>query len=282
MFGSNYYKHPEILLDSFWDLSSGHKKKKIKNASVFFSLLQQIYLYIFGVPEIGFQLRSLYFRQMLGSNIRGKRIKKILDAGSGIGAYAFWLSEKYKNSSVTGGEIDKNKLEFTKQFSEELNLKNINFSYLNLEKEVSKNNYDLVVSIDVLEHINNYKKVLRNFYKLIYPNGYLFIHTPQINQRRIFKQLQNWHHEEHVHEGFSSKELREELKKTGFTIVEIRETFGFFGKLSWELNHIILPKGFILLGITYPFLYLIAKLDLLTKNKEGLGTAILARRNNEK
>lgn len=278
MFGSIYYKHPEILLDSLKEMSEDNKKKKIKKSNSFFYALQKIYVYLFGVPEIGFQLRNMYFQEMLKKNVKKRQINKILDAGSGIGAYTLWLSKKYNNSKVMGGEIDEIKLNFTKKFSNEMNIKNVEFEYLNLEKTISRNNYDLVVNIDVLEHVKNYKQVLRNFHKLISPGGILFIHTPQPNQRRIFSKLQNWHHDEHVHEGFDPESLKKDLKAVGFKTLEARETFGFFGKLAWELNHLIVPKGFILLGITYPFLYLISRLDLLIENKNGLGTAIIAKR----
>jgi hypothetical protein len=108
--------------------------------------------------------------------------------------------------------------------------------------------------------------------------GCLYIHVPQPNQKRIFKSLQSWHHEDHVHEGIKKTILQNDLKKIGFQIVTSHETFGFFGKLAWELNHLILSKNFVLAGITFPFLYLIALLDKTTKNKHGLGIAILAQK----
>ncbi len=280
MFGSEYYKHPEILMDSLEEMSGKHKKKLKKKTSGIILFLEKIYLLIFGIPEIGFQVRSQYFREMLEKGIKNKKIKKVLDAGSGIGIYSFWLSKKFKDSVVDGWEIDKTKLEFSKRFAKELNIKNINFIYGDVTKSSlrNKNIYDLIVNIDVLEHIDNFEDVLKNFHKLLSKGGYLFIHTPQIDQKRIFKSLENWHHEGHVHEGFSPSELKKTLTKIGFENIWTRETFGFFGKLAWELNHLILPKGFVILGIMYPFLYLISTLDMITKNKNGLGTAVLVKK----
>lgn len=279
MFGSNYYKHPEILMDSLKEMPGNKKNIKKKNSKVL-TLLEKIYLLIFGIPEIGFQVRSNYFRDMLENGVKNKKINKVLDAGSGIGIYSFWLSKKFKDSVIDGWEIDNTKLEFSRKFAKELNINNINFLYGDVTKPSlkNKNKYDLIVNIDVLEHIDNFQSVLKNFYNLLSPGGYLFIHTPQTNQKRIFKSLENWHHQGHVHEGFSPNDLKQELINIGFKIVEIRETFGFFGKLGWELNHISLKKGFIISGIAYPFLYLIACLDLLVPNREGLGTAILSKK----
>lgn len=279
MFGSNYYNHPEILMDSLKEMSGNKKNIKKKN-SPFSSFLQKTYLLIFGIPEIGFQLRSNYFRDMVSEKVNINKVKKVLDAGSGIGIYTFWLSKKFNKSVVDGWEIDKNKLSFSKGFAKELKIENTNFTYDDVTKPSFKNRnkYDLIVNIDVLEHIDDYKDVLKSFHRLLAKDGYLFIHTPQKNQKRIFKSLENWNHESHVHEGFTPEELRETMVDLGFGNIWVRETFGFFGKLAWELNHMILPKGFVLLGICYPFLYLLSKLDLLIDNKNGLGTAILARK----
>jgi SAM-dependent methyltransferase len=276
MFGSQYFNHPEILMDSFGEMSHDHgSKHRVKQSNVII-LLEKIYLFIFGVPEIGFQIRGRYFKYLLRK--MNSSPNKILDAGSGIGAYSFWLSKQYPESSINGLDIDKNKLKFTKKFAKAKGIKNIHFTFGDVTSLVEKNEYDLIVNVDVLEHIDKYTKVLKNFYKALSPNGYLFIHTPQAKQKRIFKSLKKWHHEGHIHEGFSPNTLRKELRKIGFHIVEVRETFGFFGKLSWELNHIMLTKGFVLLGLFYPLLYILSLLDSLIVVKKGLGTAILAKK----
>lgn len=278
MFGSEFSKHPEILLDSFSDMSHEYKKKtkKQKKENVIYEL-QKIYIALFGIPEIGFQVRSLFFKSIIENKIK-KKVYKILDAGSGIGTYSFWMGKKHSDVKVIGIEVDKNKLDFSNKFSQELGLKNVKFQYGDVTKAFSKEKYDLIINIDVLEHVKDYKKVLKNFYLALAPKGYLYIHTPQPNQKRLFKALEKWHHEDHVREGFRPEELKRELKKLGMVIIETRETFGFFGKLAWELNHLVLSKGFVLSGITYPFLYVLIQLDTMTKNKDGLGTAILARK----
>jgi 2-polyprenyl-3-methyl-5-hydroxy-6-metoxy-1,4-benzoquinol methylase len=279
MFGSEYSKHPEILFDSFRDMGDDYKKKVNKQNRInLFIVLQKIYIRIFGIPEIGFQVRSMFFKKILSEKMKIKP-KKILDAGSGIGINSFWLSRTFSDSQITGWEIDKNKLEFSKKFTKELNIKNVEFAYQDISKKIKKKmNYDLIINTDVLEHINDYKGVLKNFYAQLSKNGYLYIHTPQINQKRIIGFFEKWQHEDHVREGFEPKILKSDLEKLGFKIVVVQETFGYFGKLAWELNHLTLMKSFVLAGLFFPFFYCLAKFDLLFDNKEGLGIAILARK----
>lgn len=278
MFGREYSSYPEILLSSFSQMHDSYgkvaKKKQIKN-----NFFQSIYLNIFGIPEIGFQVRNMYFEKIIEEKIKKKTIKKVLDAGSGIGSYSFWLSRYFEGASVYGGDIDEKKIKFCNEFSKKKKLTNVEFGYFDVTRNSrTKDKYDLIVNIDVLEHIKDYKKVLKNLSSLISKGGYLYLHAPQPNQKRIFKQFKKWEHEDHLHEGYTPDELVGELKNLGFKIVNKRETFGFFGKLAWELNHLSFKKGFLVTGILFPILYVIASIDLLFNNSDGLGTAILARK----
>lgn len=278
MFGREYYKYPHILLNSFKEMSEGYNKKK--DSGKFINTLFKFYILLFGIPEIGFQIRCLYFKSILFKKLKKDEINKILDAGSGIGIYTFWLKKHYNNSQIVGIDIDRQKLKMSKSLAKDLKIGEINLEFGDITK-VPKNKkvYDLVVSIDVLEHVEDYKKVIKNFSLYLKPGGFLYLHTPQANQKRFFKRLISWEHESHVHEGFTKAIIKKEFEKNGLKIIEFRNTFGFFGKLAWELNHLLLGKNFILAGIFYPIIYLIARLDLFTNNKEGLGIAVLAKKN---
>lgn len=276
MFGREYYKYPHVLLNSFREMNEGYNRKQKIGRNI--EKLFKVYVYIFGIPEIGFQIRCLYFKKILFSNVSKEEIKKILDAGSGIGIYTFWLKKFYKGSDVTGIDVDRQKLKMSKSLARDLNVGEIKFEYGDITHVPKKRNYSLVVSIDVLEHVKDYKKVIKNLSLYLDKGSYLYLHTPQANQKRIFRSLNNWEHEEHVHEGFTRMILKKEFESNGLKIIELRNTFGFFGKLAWELNHLFLGKSFMLAGITYPILYIVARVDLLVKNKEGLGIAILAKK----
>ena len=216
MFGSEYANHPEILMQSLHEMNAKYQKPRCSaNMLGFF---QSIYIRLFGIPEIGFQIRGMYFRKALWE-MRDFKPKKILDAGSGIGSYTFYLAKLFPNASVEGWEIDKNKLAFCKKFSKELNIRNAPFSFRNLTNTLGyKSKFDLIVNIDVLEHIKDYKKVLKNFYTLLMPGGYVYIHTPQLNQKRFFSRFDTWKHKDHVREGFDPITLRRDEKQALFFI----------------------------------------------------------------
>lgn len=278
MFGREYANHLDILIQSFEQINENYQNKiKTGSKKNLAEKFKKLYISIFGIPEIGFQIRGLYFKKILASHLLNKNLKKILDAGSGIGICTFLLATTFPKSQVTGIDLDRNKLKSCKIMAEELKIKNVEFTYLDVLK-LSKSDYDLIINIDVLEHVKNYELVLRNFYSTLNKSGYLYIHVPQPNQKRIFTSFKTWRHEDHVREGITRKDLENSLEKLGFKIIVSKETFGFFGKLAWEINHLMLTRSFVLAGITFPFLFALAILDPLWKNNDGLGITVLAQK----
>lgn len=280
MFGKEYASHLDILTQSFGQMNDQYQEKikKSQKSNAFIKTFKKLYILLFGIPEIGLQIRSIYFKKIIISHLFKKNPKNILDAGSGIGAYSIWLAKNFNKAKITGGEIDKNKLSYSEAIRKQLHLKNVKFVYFDIMKSQNKSLYDLIICIDVLEHIDRYEIVLKNFYDLLQNNGYIYIHVPQPNQKRIFSLFKTWHHLDHVHEGIAKNTLENRLKKLGFQIISSQETSGFFGKITWEINHFTLSKSFVFAGIIFPLLYVLAMLDQFTKNKDGLGVAVLAKK----
>lgn len=277
MFGSEYYNYPDVLLQSLHEMN-GRYRRKIQTSSSMLSYLTKVYIFIFGIPEIGFQVRGMYFRKALRS--LGKFFpKKVLDVGSGIGCYSFYMAKTYPRATIVGWEIDRNKLKFANVLQREFGANNAHFAYGDIVKSRGgKNIYDFIIIIDVLEHIANYKTVLKNIYRLLSQNGYVYIHVPHVHQIRHFAEFASWEHTDHVREGFDQNMLTKELTHIGFRMVEQKHTFGFFGSLAWELNHMALAKGMYIAALVYPVVYGFSLIDGMIKNKSGLGLSILVQK----
>ena len=283
MIGSMFYHHPEILLQSLTDMNESYQKNTRSGSERIISVLQRVYIRVFGIPEIGFQVRSMYFQQAVDKISAGAPPGSILDVGSGIGSYVFELSKMFPLAAVDGWEIDRNKLTFAKKFADELGIKNVSFSYGDVTKKPKvRARYDFVLTVDVLEHVEDYRSALRHMNQVIKPGGHLYIHTPAHHQRRFFRVFRSWEHEDHVREGFDPEIFGRDLKKAGFSDIHIRHSFGPIGSLAWELNHLLLAKSFVLAGIFYPFLYLLSRCDALVPNRRGLCISVIARKRAKK
>ena len=189
------------------------------------------------------------------------------------------MARSYPRATVVGCEVDQEKLEFCKSLARELRLRNAGFRYGDLtDLAWGDENFDLIVNIDVLEHLSDHKLALRTFHQLLKAGGYLYVHVPQPDQKRIFGRLKRWDHTDHKREGFKAAELSAELTQIGFQVVDVKPTFGYLGKLAWELNHITLGWSLWLAAMAFPLLNVVAKLDARFRVKEGLGVAIIAQR----
>lgn len=227
----------------------------------------------FSLTSMGFYLRQLYWRKYL-DKIPTQSFTHVLDAGCGTGDYAKKFALKYPHSNVRAYDLKKYKSWNKKPI-------NVHFSKKNLLYLKESNYYDFCYSIDVLEHISGNYNVLLNFYRALKPGGYLLLHIPNKFQRRIFSkkyfmEQKRWGESEHIGELYSITDLKKILTSIGFKTVTSQETFGFFGKLAWEID-IIIHKKTILKLFLMPILKLIAFVELFNKNiQNGNGILILA------
>lgn len=96
----------------------------------------------------------------------------ILDIGCGYGVYASAL----RNSSklLVGIDINRDYLQKAK-----INSKNANFVLMDAETLAFKpNSFDLILMIEVLEHINNDEKALREAFRVTKPGGIIVLTVP--------------------------------------------------------------------------------------------------------
>lgn len=95
----------------------------------------------------------------------------ILDAGCGVTFFTFFLNQKYKITAVDQDDYG--------YLYNEINKKQntvVNFIKSNLQAiSCPSDSFDAVYCISVLEHTRNYDAILKEFYRLLKPNGLLII-----------------------------------------------------------------------------------------------------------
>ena len=79
--------------------------------------------------------------------------KVILDAGCGRGDYSFYMAEYWPEALIDAVDIDGQCISKNKLVQRRLGLENIRFEVQDITKVGSKEKYDLIVCVDVLEHI---------------------------------------------------------------------------------------------------------------------------------
>ena len=98
----------------------------------------------------------------------------ILDIGCGGGLLCEPL--KRLGASVTGIDASKINIEIAKLHAKEMDL-NIEYIHCSPEKLESKNKFNVILNMEVVEHISNLDLFVQNCSKLIKKNGIMFIAT---------------------------------------------------------------------------------------------------------
>jgi len=111
------------------------------------------------------------------SLISSKKGGKVLDAAAGNGAMSKRLSEMgYETFPI---DIDASKFQYTKLRCKEVDL--------NKDIPFEDNFFDLVVSVETIEHLENPWHFIRELHRVLRPGGQLIITTPNITS--IFSRL---------------------------------------------------------------------------------------------
>ena len=109
---------------------------------------------------------------------------KILDIGCGGGLISEGLTKI--GASVTGIDFIKENINIAKIHAKKNNLK-INYIVKNFEKEKIPSKYDVIIILEVLEHLSNWEEFLKKIKFNLKKNGVLIIST--INRNLISKFL---------------------------------------------------------------------------------------------
>lgn len=145
--------------------------------------------------------------------VKGKRV---LEVGCGSGTIVKRLLKKDKN--VVGVDIGKKFLNFCQSSYRKAAFCGADAQHL----PFSDNSFDTIVCSEVIEHLSNPKKSLKEFKRILHPNGELIITTPNISVRwalveaiwtRIRRKML-----ETNHKCFTKNQLRFLLDSVGFSI----------------------------------------------------------------
>ena len=132
-------------------------------------------LHLFNPTRIAFIKEKLISHFNLDS-LSSKPLEKlkILDIGCGGGLLCEPLNRL--GAKITGIDPSENNIEVAKLHSKEMNL-NINYIRCSPENLNFKDKFDVVLNMEVIEHVSNVDLFIQNCSKLVKKNGIMFVAT---------------------------------------------------------------------------------------------------------
>ena len=233
-------------------------------------------------------LRSWHIRRELKAlKRRGFDPGHIADAGSGFGQYVFYLSNKYPAARITGLDIKQEQVDDCNSFFSSIGREEkVSFEYADLTKLEAREAYDLILSVDVMEHIEDDRTVFGHLYNGLKPGGVLLISTPSDQGGSdVHHEHEESFIDEHVRDGYGVPEIEEKLREAGFSDIFIKYSYGKPGSASWKLSMkfpILLvnaSKLFLLLLpiyylLTYPICFILNMADVRRTHNTGTGLIV--------
>lgn len=220
----------------------------------------------------------------------GKRnTLSILDAGSGFGQYSYSMGRMFRKAEILGLDVKVEQINDCNVFFKDIGMADrINFQYADLVKYKKEESFDLILSVDVMEHILEDRTVFKNFYASLKEEGMLLISTPSDQGGSdVHSDEDESFVEEHVRDGYGKDEIEEKLKDAGFSRVDVKYSYGWPGKISWKLSmkypilmlnksklfFLLLPVYYIL---AYPISFVLNFFDVRLKHSRGTGLIVNA------
>lgn len=215
----------------------------------------------------------------------------VLDAGSGFGQYTWRMSRMNKLWKIKALDINSEQIDDCNKFFEKSGLsERVVFQTGDLTALADLNCYNIILSVDVMEHIEEDVLVFQNFYKSLKENGVLLISTPSDQGGSdVHNAEEESFIDEHVRDGYSIKDITDKLTLAGFKNIEAGYTYGKPGNISWRLSmkypvkmlntsylfFIILPFYYL---IFFPVSIILNIFDLSLTHKTGTGLLVTARK----
>jgi len=231
-------------------------------------------------------LRSWHIRRIIrkkGGEFDRKGSWTLLDAGCGFGQYDRFILNQFKNVKVLAADVKDDYLEDCKHyFQKEIEEGRIEFKRLDLLTLNIPQEFDFIICIDVLEHIEDDRTVIRNLVRLLKPGGCLLMHSPSHLSRHDAGGDESFVGE-HARTGYSKQDITKKYLEAGIIPAKVHYTYGVYGHLAWVIlikyPMILLNRtgiaGIILLLAYYPIVLLPCLLlnlvDLHTRNVKGNG-----------
>jgi len=184
-------------------------------------MMKKIFFYFFGVIFNGDNCvydRYKWLKKYL-PKFNLNEGKELLDIGCGNGWALFAVKFGY---NVTGVSFDQKDLSKIRERSKDDSIKLVNHDVRDLDKLETEIKYDVILNFENIEHIFDYKKLIKDMSNHLNRDGLIFITTPNLFHKIPFckePKLSDFEDGGHVIRGFTFNQIEEEAVKNNLRVI---------------------------------------------------------------
>ncbi len=166
---------------------------------------------------------------------------RILDAGSGRGDFSIYLAQRFPSAQVVAVDADDSRIARSRDAAHAMGLANIDFRVADLTRDMLGTGYDLVLSIDVLEHVAEQQLAISRLADALVSKGVGYFHIPTVRPKPVplsghLHEFHDWAEHAHLADEKTASEFIRSVKASGLEILSSRPTFGYYtGELAVSL-----------------------------------------------
>jgi SAM-dependent methyltransferase len=241
------------------------------------SKFERLYARVLGAPANGLRIR---LRHVLPAT--DGTFTNILDAGCGQAVFSFELAKRHPDAQVLGIDMDERLVARATDVARRAGLTNCRFEVGDVTKLDFDGEFDLVVSVDNLEHVEDDVTAMRGLRRALKPGGRAVVHVPGYERRWLmFGRRVNFDVPGHVRPGYHTDELVKKLDDAGFDLASCHATYGMLETFTNNISYLITGadqkrKG--VYALVFPFLLVLSWFGKFSRPRWGAGVLAVAQR----
>jgi len=239
---------------------------------------ERFYVKLFGAPILGLRVRA---RTILPFLEQIPDPRRIADAGCGRGMITLACARRFPAAEVFGVDLDEDQNRVNSEIAKKVGFKKVQFVTMDAMKLPELGRFDLIISMDMLEHLDDDLGAVKMFYEALEPGGYMLIHVPHLTRNIFGWQRENWMDiDGHVRPGYTKDELTRLLARGGFHVKTCIYNYNTMETLANDISKLITGarernKG--LYALVFPLLLFFSFLGSFYRSqKSGSGLVALA------
>lgn len=165
----------------------------------------------------------------------GERPLRVLDAGCGDGLLALRLAKRHPRWTLVGVDVREGLLSGARARARARRLENVRFVRGDLTEPLEESGFDVVLSIECLEEIDEDERALQTMAAALAPAGLLVAQVPERSWTPVLpRSPREWR--DQVRQGYGGEQLESMLRGAGLEVLELRPTFRTTAVVAQELR----------------------------------------------